>query len=287
MRLSKGLVRHISQRMLKGPRCREFFSRIICKFLPSHDLDLTTAEVDLVKKLNSKGLHLLPGFVDKKIANAILSFFSDKKVYDRYTKNKAPFDYRIPPPQARTGAYFDEDIVKCSELFELANDKRILRLVSGYLGCKPTLSNINLWYSFPNKEGTAENSENYHRDVDDLKFIKLFIYLTDVSLEDGPHVFIEGSQRDKVFLDIRRYTDLEIESYYEEVKVKYITGSLGDAFLECTYGIHKGLVPQQAGRLVLQFEYSLLPIGAYDYKNKCEYPLLKNYDSYINRLYKK
>ena len=34
-------------------------------------------------------------------------------------------------------------------------------------------------------EGTPRHAENFHRDVDDLKFIKLFVYLTDVGDENG------------------------------------------------------------------------------------------------------
>jgi hypothetical protein len=63
-----------------------------------------------------------------------------------------------------------------------------------------------------------------------------------------------------------------------------IQGRSGDAFLEDTFGLHKGQPPLTQRRLLFQVEYSVNPIPVYDYR-----PLTlkteQRFDPYINRLY--
>lgn len=285
MKYSLGAVRHQLQRLIKGGSNRDSFSKVVCLFLPNKNTQLNNEDASDFMQIENKGFLSLPNFLEPVVVSKIMAQLEGKKVYDRYDKKKTLFDPASPLENARTGAFLEKDIVNIEEIINIANNKKILRLVSEYLGCKPTLSNITMWYSYPNKEGGAINSENYHRDVDDFKFIKFFIYLTDVTHNDGPHVFVDGSHKGNEFSEIRRFTDEEIEAYYKKDRIRYVTGKKGDAFVECTYGIHKGLVPKNAGRLVLQFEYSMLSIGAYQYKEKFVPVNRDIYDSYINRLY--
>ena len=43
--------------------------------------------------------------------------------------------------------------------------------------------------------GNVHSDDIYHRDVDDFRFIKLFVYLTDTSSTTGAHSFIKGSHQ--------------------------------------------------------------------------------------------
>jgi len=113
-------------------------------------------------------------------------------------------------------------------------------------------------------------------------FCKLFIYLTDVEMENGPHVYVEGSSVSSKLRKIRRYEDLEIFHAFGKDKVKYFIFPKGAAFLVNTYGFHKGLLPNKGNRLLFQVQYSLSPIGIENYE-----PIdigNHNYDPYINRL---
>jgi hypothetical protein len=51
-----------------------------------------------------------------------------------------------------------------------------------------------------------------------------------------------------------------------------------------TYGIHKGNAPVAAPRIMLQIEYSLLPVLVFDY-DAVEIPLPANASHYANRLF--
>jgi len=58
----------------------------------------------------------------------------------------------------------------------------------------------------------------------------------------------------------------EVERDYGTGKARVIAGPPGTSFVADTYGIHKGLVPTARPRLVLQAQYSLLPIYAFHYE---------------------
>ena len=133
----------------------------------------------------------------------------------------------------------------------------MLSIVSGFLGAKPTISLITAWWSMPHKDGKAEEAELFHRDVDDIRFVKLFCYLTDVDEVSGPHVFVPGSQNVDRLTKIRRYQDREILDAFGEKSLITFTGKAGTAFLENTYGFHRGVPPTQKPRLLFQVLYSL------------------------------
>jgi hypothetical protein len=118
---------------------------------------------------------------------------------------------------------------------------------------------MSAWWSLP-ADGTAQQAENFHRDVDDWRFVKLFCYLTDVDETCGPHVFVRGSHKRNKLTDIRRFTDCETEATFGAENLVRFTGQAGTAFLENTYGIHRGTPPQEKPRLIFQILYSLRPV---------------------------
>ena len=149
------------------------------------------------------------------------------------------------------------------------------------LGCKPTISNLSIWWSLV-ADGTAQEAENFHRDVDDWRFVKFFLYLSDVDADAGPHHFVRGSHRRARFLKKRRLTDAEVRGVFGDKDMLVTQGRTGDAFLEDTFGIHKGQPPKLRNRLLLQAEYSINPVAVYTYD---PIPMHSRVDPYINRLF--
>jgi len=144
------------------------------------------------------------------------------------------------------------------ELHEIALDQRLLDMASAYFGCRPYLDSIQAWWSLSGNS-EPEEAENYHRDNDSIRFLKFFLYLTDVGPTQGPHKFVRGSHRDGRMLERRRYSDAEVESSLGLDRVMSITGNAGDAFMEDTWGLHKGQMPLESVRLLVQFRYSITP----------------------------
>lgn len=204
---------------------------------------------------------------------------------DPYLSTQPSFTYETANRnKVHVGSYKREDLVSIPEIMDIANDKNLLALAQEYLRCKPTITNINVWWSFAGRAAPVE-AQNYHRDKDDVKFLKFFVYLTNVDELSGPHVYVKKSKNHANFRGPKetRYTDSEVEQTFSQDDIVYITGNAGDAFIEDTFGIHKGYLPKQNDRLVLQVEYSYEPLLAETYApRKIAYP--HQYDAFINRL---
>ena len=109
--------------------------------------------------------------------------------------------------------------------------------------------------------------------------------MTDVDESGGPHCFVRGSHRSSRFLRIRRIRDDEVNQAFSSSDRLKIKGCAGDAFLEDTFGLHKGQPPTGRLRLLLQFEYSINPIAVYNYSATIPSPDGPVIDGYVNRLY--
>jgi hypothetical protein len=193
------------------------------------------------------------------------------------------FPAQQPPPGMRMAEYSLADTLECPHLLALANSAPLVRLASHYIGCKPTISAIGLRWSYP-QTGSGKGLQGFHRDCDDWRFIKVFVYLTDVDVAAGPHVYVSGSHQEHCGMRLQAYSDDEIASSYDESCITSVTGSAGTGFAVDTRGIHKGMVPTQKPRLLLQVQYSLLPVYMYRYEapQRMESGQL---DGYINRLF--
>jgi hypothetical protein len=186
------------------------------------------------------------------------------------------------PANASMAAYPLETVLGCPHVLEAVNCPDMLRIAAGYLGCKPTLSSIGIRWSFPQPKARTD-VQNFHRDPDDWRFLKFFVYLTDVDAGTGPHEFVAGSHRTAGRLLARPYTKAEIEREHGPDRIRTITGPRGTSFVADTYGIHRGAVPTTGARLILQAQYSLLPVFSFRYKPVSleSAPVI---DSYVNRL---
>lgn len=140
-----------------------------------------------------------------------------------------------------------------------------------------------MWWSFGGRK-QAEEAQLYHRDVDDWKFCKFFIYLTDVSSENGPHIYVKGSSASPQYRKIRRYQDNEVEAKFGKENVITFEKPKGSAFMVDTYGFHKGLLPKSGKRLLLQIEYSLNPLSVEIYSPVTIEDSDTEFDTFVNRL---
>jgi hypothetical protein len=160
---------------------------------------------------------------------------------------------------SHVGYHDHGDVARAPHLLEIANRPEILGIVERFLGCRPTIAYMAAWWSYPTGI-EAQQAENFHRDVDDWRFVKLFMYLTDVGESQGPHVYVKKSANVARAGPIRRLTDEEVRAGHSAEDIVYMTGSAGEAFLENTYGIHKGQPVLAGHRLLFQVVYSIMPL---------------------------
>lgn len=278
----KGMPSYVAQRFVTYWPARKTAISLIAATKPSAKSLLNNNQQDAIRDLETEGIHFLPGYFSKEQVESVKTQLAGHKVHERYAPYRKNLDLNNMPEHVHVAAYATEAVLQCKELVAAANDPKLLSIAAAYLGCKPTISNISVWWSIPD-DGSAQEAENYHRDVDDWKFVKFFMYLTDVDDGTGPHRFVKKSHRSTHFSKIRRLQDDEVAAKFPKEDHLSISGKAGDAFLEDTFGIHKGQPPLRGRRLLFQVEYSINPIAVYNYA-----PVRMpkgGFDPYVNRLY--
>ena len=186
------------------------------------------------------------------------------------------------PDGTVAAAYPLETVLACPELLDIVNAPLMLDIAARYLGCAPTLSSLGVRWSFP-QAATALDTQHFHRDLDDWRFLKLFVYLTDVDAESGPHVYVKGSHKVAAEMRAQLYEQAALERRYGRANLHAVLGPRGTAFIAATEGIHRGVPPIDKPRLILQAQYSLLPVFAFRYQ-PVSLPAPSRVNAYVNRL---
>ena len=98
--------------------------------------------------------------------------------------------------------------------------------------------------------------------MDRFQWLKVFVYLTDVGPDNGPHAFVRGSHRTgaipRHILDrgYVRLTDEEVARNYPAEDILSFTAPRGSIIVEDTRGLHKGVHVRDGARLILQLQFS-------------------------------
>ena len=72
--------------------------------------------------------------------------------------------------------------------------EKILQIAASYLGYIPQLYEIYIEKTLPVGDASPEFSQNWHRDPEEKKTLKIFLYLNDVNIDCGPFTYILRSQ---------------------------------------------------------------------------------------------
>lgn len=168
------------------------------------------------------------------------------------------------------------DVVHAPHALKLATDKRLLFTAGEFLGCAPTIVNMEAWWS--PASGIEHEPEQFHRDKDDFRACKFFMYLTDVGAEDGPHMYAQRTHDanfvsqllvekghapdaiDSIFymgaggrLSVKENIDLFTAQTVE------VHGPAGTSFMTNSYGLHRGRPPQRGRRGMFAVTYARAP----------------------------
>ena len=147
---------------------------------------------------------------------------------------------------------------RSKNLKEFVLSSELIKLVSSYINSKTLSINVSYFISLPintSEKEKYENAQYFHWDNDFRKFLKLYIYLTDVNEFSGPHVYVEGSHKHKKFQHslTRLYSDEDIKNSYDKIKKFY--GQKGSFFFTDSYGLHKGEKPKSTARILLNIHF--------------------------------
>jgi hypothetical protein len=149
-----------------------------------------------------------------------------------------------------------------SPLLRVALDKKLLEIVSLYLGMWPRLHAVGAWLNFPSADALKQ-AQLWHRDPEDLKIVKVFIYLVDVDENRGPfsyipktHPFSPGAATIPMHVDPKRITDEEMRAAIPADTWVTCTGPKNTMILADTVGYHRGGKPTVGNRILITFTYT-------------------------------
>ncbi|MCO6419196.1 hypothetical protein JYK14_23980 [Siccirubricoccus sp. KC 17139] len=228
--------------------------------------------------LRRDGIVAMESLVPEAGAKAMAAYFAGQEVV--VAGRTMPLG--AVPAGTAVAPYPLATVLACPGLVALINHPAVLRLAAAYLGCAPTLSSLGVRWALP-APGGGTDIQRFHRDPDDWHSVKLFVYLTEVDAGAGPHVYIRGSHRTAGGLRARPFGSGEAEARFGAANVLAVTGPAGTSFMADVHGVHRGAVPTGRPRLMLQAQYSLLPVYAFRYEPLPTPPPLP-VDPYVNRL---
>ncbi len=153
---------------------------------------------------------------------------------------------------------------------EISQDPIYRQVADEYLGCKSILNRVTAWKTShvnvdaPNRLGDAMM---FHFDYDHNRFLKIFVYLSDVDETCGPHVYIENTHAalrfnlpEPLHRD-GRLTSLDVINC--GLVPRYALGKRGTIIFGDTTNLHKGTpVGKNKSRYILQVQFADSIFGA-------------------------
>lgn len=166
--------------------------------------------------------------------------------------------------------YQTEDLLNNPEVQGLLADRSLLCLTQQYLGCQPVADVLSMWWHTNfHAQPDSEAAQYFHFDMDRIKWLKVFIYLSDVGIDNGPHSFVVGSHRDGGVpwhlgrKGYSRLSDEEVLAEYGAERCLSVTAPRGSIIVEDTRGLHKGNAVRGDARLILQLQFSNSLFGGF------------------------
>lgn len=245
-------------------------------------------DIDLaVKGLNSEGYYVFPKRVPDEYLDKLLDFslktpavlqYDDSRMKDQnknlgmgyfqlghvvYDSNEVfnPSDikatnYRLPP----------QDVLNNEEVQTIMSDPAIVNVAQEYINSKVMFSLLGMWWTTPFgcENPSSALAQKYHFDMDRIKFINFFLYLTDVGTGDGPHCYVKNSWKRKPPCLRRdgRFDDEEIKANYASEEIVRVVAPRGTLIVGDTRAFHKAEMPKAGNRLILNFELATCMFGA-------------------------
>ena len=221
------------------------------------------------RDLQENGFVVFPSVISRQVCQNIISKIQLKKTLPRLMDNEVGMRKRqveVFDSEKLSAVFYEystDDILEIDEIQDLIFDESILQIVQEYLGSNPIIDILALWWS-TNYNTTPDKiaAQNFHFDLDRFKWLKVFVYLTDVESNNGAHEFVKGSHKSGAipFEILRkgyvRLTDEEVIKTFGDDKTIKLSAPAGSIIIEDTRGLHKGNLVTGNPRLMLSIQYS-------------------------------
>lgn len=260
--LYSGLVSSFYKIRMSGP-----VHGLISKKYTGKDISLSPLQERILADLREKGYCMVhvdeifgEGYYEKnlkpiaaKVKEKLSKDMQDGSG-DRFKRGK---DFVARFYDEKTPVSFDDKIN------ELVLDDFFYDLAVKHLGTHPRITNIDYWLNIP-KQDAPKSSQKWHRDYEDLKLLKVFLYLGDVTPESGPLSYVESSQYTGKFGDLfpRKFPngvvveEEDINAQFKNNEQKTFTLKDGTLVFADTSGLHKGGHCTRDERFLYTFTYT-------------------------------
>ena len=220
-------------------------------------------------RIRNKGYYIFKKKVSPAICDELKEFAKNTPLNCHPALKKAACLYSDKTPETETMRIPEFELLRNKIIRNWICDPGLLRLAQRYLGPQPRVDHLGMWWSIArNGDPSKEGAQEYHFDLDRIKFIQIFVYLTDCGTNDGPQCFVSGSHRPSKATSVllkrgyARIPDTDIKKAYSAKDIIEICGGKGTVFAVDTTAFHKGKKPERHDRLVLQTVYCSSLFGA-------------------------
>ena len=234
----------------------------------------------IVNDLRKRGYHVFEKPLPDTLCEALLKFATTQPCKTRLMDGQKlgkqiDIVYHRGSPQAVRYDFNIQDLLQNSDIQTLLSDMSFASVAQDYLGAKPVIDVMGMWWHTDFSDvPDSEAAQYFHFDMDRPKWLKFFIYLTDVETTNGPHSFVAESHKTRgipanlLRKGYARLTDNEIAENFDKNNVIEFNAPRGTIIAEDTRGLHKGKHVSEGDRLVLQLQFSNSLFGGYYPKAK-------------------
>lgn len=259
-----------------GGRSNDIVARLLAARHPPQQLleppgvlaPLAAAEIDAAAtSLRERGYYVYEQRVPEPICDRLLQFAlthpATVRLRDGESRDTISTVYDPARPLGVRYDFAETDLINHPDVQALMADPAIIAAAQAYLGAEPVVDVVAMWWNTAfSDRPDSEAAQYFHFDLDRIKWVKFFIYLTAVTSDSGPHYFIAKSHRTGgipaalLAKGYARLTDEEVAAHYPPQDFIEFAAPRGTILAEDTRGLHKGQNVRAGHRLVLQLQFS-------------------------------
>jgi hypothetical protein len=229
----------------------------------------------ILSNLNDQGYHVFDARLSDEKCDRLLEFALSNPCTMRPMDGEGSAKARrvvYPRGKPETVRYdfTSQDLLDNRDVQSLLADISFPAVAQDYLGARPVLDVLGMWWHTAYSDvPDMDAAQFYHFDMDRPKWLKFFIYITDVESTNGPHTFVAGSHKSggipssMLKKGYARLKDDEVESAFDKKNIIEFAAPRGTIIAEDTRGLHKGKHVEQGDRLILQIQFSNSLFGGY------------------------
>jgi hypothetical protein len=198
--------------------------------------------------------HLVDQKLKAEVIDACRNLIKEKLTPDYVKKfEKAPF----------ASIHIRENLNPQNPFLKFALQKDLIKSLTNYFGMLPVIENISILYS-PNTNNLGGSSQFYHLDGQDVRTVQLFLFIEDVTPDNGPLVVLEAQKSEEIAREIgyrktkllKRIDDELVKSRSLPDQIIQATGPSGECYaVDTDRCFHFGSRQATRPRYVVLFQY--------------------------------